>query len=117
MELRDCLIALAREEIEKKTFGVTEQLLEVLNVVRVDGEVQIAHIDIDEDNNYAVIYIPIEGERFFIDISFRLTPEPHIFWVSHEDCHHIYFSVTSKKLNFEELSRYTKLIPMEGWSK
>jgi hypothetical protein len=89
-------------EILNPTFGTTEQFLEVLKVQSVNSIPIISHIKIDSANSEAIVYFPVEGERFFIAIYLDTGEELKIRSVETEAGSSVYLSVgTSNSSDIE----------------
>jgi hypothetical protein len=108
---------IAIKEIETKSWGVTEQFLEIHDVVRVDGVPKLERIDRDKPGEVTVVYIPVKDEKFYFAIYIQSGSPPEIIWVGTENYNDLYFQASSKDLGYEELAALTSLEPSGGWRK
>jgi Domain of unknown function (DUF4279) len=111
------ILKLAATEVESKTWGVTQQFLEIHDLTYEDDKLKVAHIDKDKNDGEAIVYFPVKDEKFYLAIYIRTTPSMEIIGVGTEPDHKIYLRATSEKLSFEELSKLTSLKPTDGWNK
>ena len=111
------IIAKAIEEIESKSFGVTEKLFEIHEVVYQDGKPQVLRIDKEAEDGTVIIYFPIKDQQFYLAIYLETVPEIDVKGVDTEDYHSVYFRATSEAMSLAELCSMTKLSPTGGWSK
>src|SRR5688500_15961875 len=94
------IIEKAIEEVETKTLGVTEQFLEIHNLVYIDNKPKIARVDTDKEDE-AIVYFNVENEKFFLAVYVDLKPNVSVRWVNTEPYHSIYFRASSDKLSLE----------------
>ena len=111
------IIQKATEEIEAKTFGVTEQFLEVHQIEYLDGKPKVARVDTEKGDGTAIVYFPVIDEKFYVAVYLNTHPEISVRHVNTEPFHSVYFRTTSEILSFNELSALTKLKPTGGWDK
>ncbi len=111
------IIEKAIGEIQSKRFGTTEQLLEVHEVVYVDGKPKVLRVDTEADDGTAIVYFPLKDEMFYLAVWLDTRPEVAVRAVGTEDYHAVYLKVISDDLSFQELSALTILKPTGGWSK
>jgi len=111
------IIEIATEEIEAKTFGATEQLLEVHQVVYVDNKPKVARLDTEKDDGTVIVYFPIVDQKFYLAVYLDTKPQISVRSIHTEAYHSVYFRATSEELNFKELSLLTKLKSTGGWDK
>ena len=62
------VIQKAIEEIESKKFGLTGHFLEIHEVVFSNNVPEVTRVDWDRNDGSAIVYFPIEGERFYLAI-------------------------------------------------
>lgn len=105
------------QEIKNKTWGVTEQFLEVHDVVLVDGKPKIDRIDSEKGDGTVIAYLPIKDESFHLAIYLDSKSDFEIKGVGTEPYNSVYFRVTSDKLSVTELSSMTTLNATENWDK
>lgn len=111
------IIKKAIEEVESKTFGTTQQILEVHEVVYTDNQPQVLRVDREKEDGTAIVYFPVRDERFYLAVYLDTEPQVAVRGVETEPHHSVYFRATSETLSFEELSSLTTLQPTGGWSK
>src|SRR5580700_6304191 len=105
------------EEVEKKSWGVTQQFLEIHELLYEDNNPKIAHIDQDNPDGTAIVYFPVKDEKFYFTIYVKTSPAINISWVGTEGGYRVYFKATSDNLNFGQLAGLTVLKPTNGWNK
>lgn len=111
------IIQKAIEEIESKSFGTTEQLLDIHQVI-YDGNIpQVLRVDKEKENGIIIVYFPIKDEKFYLSVYLETKPQILVCGVGTEPYHAVYFRVTSETLSYEQLSSLTKLKPTNGWNK
>ncbi len=111
------IIKIATEEVESRTWGVTQQFLEIHELVYDEGKLLVAHVDKDKSDGEAIVYFPVKDEKFHLAIYIRTNPNLEIVGVGTEPNHKIYLRATSEILSYEELCKLTKLQPTDGWNK
>ncbi len=108
------IIEVIQNELKNKTWGVTEQILEIHNPVLIVNKIQIENIIRNE--NEISVFIPIENEKFYL--SFYLNSQnQEIIGISTEPFISIYFKATSEELNEVELRNLTNLTISKSWNK
>lgn len=108
-------IHIATQELINKTFGVTEQFLDVHEIeIENDGSFKIARVDNETYSDYTLIYFNVKKERFYFVV---VVNDKIVTQVYQEDYHAVYLKCISDDLTFEELSVMTKLKSSNGWSK
>ena len=104
------------EELKLKTLGVTEQYLEVHNVVYKNNKAIIERIDRERGDNTIIVYLPVAGETFYF--AAYIDPETKTVSGFHTEANYrVYFKATSETMTLPELSSLTKLKPTESWNK
>ena len=58
----------AIEEVETRSWVITEQFLEIHELIYKDKRPKIAHIDKDRPDGTVVVYFPIKDEKFYLAI-------------------------------------------------
>ena len=111
------IIQICTEEVEQKSWGITEQFLDIHSLVYEAGKLKIERIDRDKRDGILIAYISVKDERFYLAIYVKANPKPEIVGVGTEPYHSVYFRVTSETLDFDQLSCLTKLKPTGGWNK
>lgn len=118
MNLQDKISLIAINEINNKTFWVTQQYLEVMQVEHQDNLPKIRHININPEWDYATIYFSIVNEPFFLAIWVNVQPDLLLVsWVWIESCNEIYLDVRSSEFSSSELKQLTNLTPLEELNK
>ena len=110
------IIEKAIEEIETKTFGVTEQFLKIHKIVYTDNKPIVARVDRDKEDE-AIVYFNIVDEKFFLAIGVGVKPNVSVRWINTEPFHSVYFRASSDRLSLTELSQLTKLKSTRGRNK
>ena len=110
------IIEKAIEEIETKTFGVTEQFLKIHKIVYSDNKPKIARVDTDKDDE-AIVYFNVEDEKFFLAVYIDTKPNIKVRWTNTEPFHSVYFRASSDTLSLKELAELTKLPSSRGRNK
>ncbi len=111
------IIQKAIEEIETRSFGVTEQFLQVHEVVYVDGKPHIARVDTEKNDGTAIVYFPVVDEQFYLAIYLDTVQQVTVNGVGTEPYNCVYFRASSETLSFEQLSLLTVLKPTGGRNK
>lgn len=111
------IIEKAIEEIQKRNFGLTEQFLNIHEVVYVGNSPQVLRVDRDDEDGCAIVYFPVKGEKFYLAICIDSIPEISVRWVDIENYNSVYFIATSEDFTLEQLSSLTKLEATNGWNK
>ena len=100
----------AIEEVQQQNFGVTEQFLQVHEVVYKDGLPEIVTILNNNDGSFKV-YFAVKGEKFYWIVYVNTNPEVAVRRAGVESYSTVYFSATSETLNFQQLTGLTVLKP------
>lgn len=115
--LIDQFLSLSIQEFGNKTWGSTDQYLEVLEVVKENNVLVIKRIEKISDSKFAV-YFPIKNERFYYTHYFEiLDEEVSIFGDGITPASSISLRVHSDNLQLSELLKLTTLIPTKTWQK
>ena len=110
------IIKLINEEIKNPNHGVTEQFLEVHNLVFNNKVLQIERIDWNLSDNLIAVYMPVENEKFFYFTIIEKNTKK-VGGISSIPHHKVYLHSTSKELSVTELKSFTKLVPTRSWDK
>jgi hypothetical protein len=105
------------QEIKNKTWGVTEQFLQVHDIVLVNGQPKIERIDTDKVDGTIITYLPVREELFYFAVYFDNKETLNITWIGTEPYNSVYFRATSDNLTFDELTSLTNIKPTRGWDK
>ena len=70
----DKIIQKAIEEIESKTWGVTQQFLDIHQVVYLGTKPKVERVDLDKGDGTAIVYFPVKEERFYLAIHIETRP-------------------------------------------
>ncbi|MDP4265398.1 MAG: DUF4279 domain-containing protein [Bacteroidota bacterium] len=111
------LIQKATEEIKAKTFGTTEQFLEIHEIVYEDNNPKVARVDRDKKDGTAIVYFPVKDEKFYLAVYLNTEPEVSIRGVGTESYNSVYFHASSEILTLEQLSQMTTLKSSLGRNK
>lgn len=110
------IIERAIDEIKSKTFGTTQQLLEIHEVVHVNKRPQALRVNRKNDGT-AIVYFPIKDEKFYLAVWLEPIPEVTVTGVGTENYNAVYLKATSEDLTLDELAALTTLPRTDGWSK
>ena len=113
----DKIIQKAIEEIESKTWGVTQQFLDIHQVVYLGNKPKVERVDLDKGDGTAIVYFPIKEERFYLAIYIETSSEPEISSIYVEPYSSVCFSASSETIELEILSGMTSLPPTSVWRK
>jgi len=116
MDIEQHIINAAISEIQHKSWGVTEQYMEIHDVVRVDGIPKVARVNMNGENNAAVVYFPVEGVKFYLTIHIEKGNDFPVVGVDFENDNVVYFRASSDLLNVGQLNLMTSLKPTESWN-
>ena len=111
------IIQKATEELTAKTFGVTEQFLNIHEVVYENDKPIVARVDTEKEDGTAIVYFPIKDEKFYLAIYLDTIPQVSVRHVGTEHSNSVYLGVSSKTFSMQELSEMTKLEVTKGHSK
>lgn len=104
-------------EIKERTWGVTEQFLEIHDLVLVDGQPTIERVDSEKPDGTVIAYLPVRDQPFYFAIYFDGKESLNINGVGTEPFNSVYFSATSEKLSFDQMCSLTSLRSTSGWNK
>ncbi len=107
----------AKDEIINKRFWVTQQYLEVHNILFENWKPKIARIDFNQSDDDVLVYFPIENEEFFLFIRLSKWPDIEVQWVWMESWNEVYFSAYSEEYSFEDLKKCLKFRSLEWNNK
>ena len=109
------ITARIEQEFKAKTFGVTEQYLEIHQPVYHNNQLQIARIDRERSDKLIIAYLPILNEKFYFAIYIDGS-SGIITNIGTEPYHRVYFLATSEKLTAAELKAMTSLAISASWN-
>jgi len=107
----------AKEEIERKSFGVVEQFLKIHEIFYIGNEPQIDRIDTDKNDNTAVVYFPVRDEKFHLALHLNTQPEIAVTSAHVESNNVVYFVAYSELFDYEGMRSMTRLKVTEGKNK
>jgi hypothetical protein len=111
------IIQKATEELSAKTFGVTEQFLNIHQIVYENGKPKVARVDRESKDGTAIVYFPVKDEKFYLAVYVDTEPEISVRHVNTESYSSVYFTAISEDYSFSELSNMTKLNVTDGHNK
>lgn len=111
------IIEKALSEVESKTFAVTEQFLEIHELVFENDKPKIDRIDTEGNDGTAIVYFPIKEEKFFLAIYLDTIPNLEVRTVNTEPYNSVRFVASSEDLDLQELSELTTLKYSAGKNK
>ena len=109
-------IELIEKEFKKKTFGVTEQYLEIHSPIYTDNILKVDRVDRDSKNEMIIVYLPVLDERFYFAVYIN-TKTNEITGIGTEAYHRVYFRAISETLTVDDIKAMTHLTPTEFWDK
>jgi hypothetical protein len=107
----------AIQEILSPTLAVTEQYLAVNRVVFKDNVPSIEDIIFKPEENGALVYFPVEGERYYFVVIVALEPHPTVRWSETSPGNRVYFFAKSQEHSLEELLALADMKPTRTWRK
>ncbi len=110
-------IDIAREEILNPKLDITKQYLGVNKIALENGFPQVVRADLDSSEKYVYIYFAIENENYFLVITITKAKESNVYFANTQNWHRVYFTATSEKFSYKELSKQVSFKPITGWSK
>jgi hypothetical protein len=113
----DEIIRAAIEEIKTKSWGITEQFLQIHEIICVDGVPKLDRLDRDKQDGTAIAYFPVKDEKFHLAIYIEFNSFPEVKGIAIEPYNDLFFQASSDTLDFDELSAFTNLRPTNGWRK
>jgi hypothetical protein len=92
----------AIEEIQSKTFGLTQQFLAIheVDLVNIDK----LRIDRERKDGTVIVYIPVKHEKFSFAVYFDVSPDVVVRSVDSVPYVSVYFRATSGEMDFFELA-------------
>ncbi|QDW26597.1 DUF4279 domain-containing protein [Pedobacter sp. KBS0701] len=108
------VITLIEKEFQEKTFGVTEQYLEIHAPIYINNKLQIVRIDRDRDK-FIIAYLPVIDERFYFAVYIDEDLDKLIN-IGTEPDHRVYFLATSENFSETELKAMCSLSVDESWN-
>src|SRR5215216_5074399 len=98
------IIRTAIEELVAKSFGVTEQFLEIHQVAYADSTPMVARVDTERSDGTAIVYFPVVDQKFYLAIYLDTLPNVSVKWVETEPYHSVYFRASSDCFSLQELA-------------
>jgi hypothetical protein len=111
------IIQKAIEELVAKSFGVTEQFLEIHQVAYAHGIPIVARVDTEKTDGTAIVYFPVVEQKFYLAIYLDTEPNVLVRGVGTEPYHSVYFRASSDYFSLQELVGFTKLTSTRGRNK
>jgi hypothetical protein len=100
---------LVRAELTQKTLGVTEQYLEIHEVVYEAGELKVDRIDREDKGGLIIAYLPIKDEYFSLAVYIDGN-ENTIQNIGTESRNQVLLRASSNELTIDEMQSTTKLV-------
>lgn len=116
-DLEKRIIACAIGEIENPEFAVTQQFFEVHKVLRDNTDVPVILKVFLEKNDTALVYFPVQGERFYFVVDIQTQPDIQVRFTFAGANYCVYLSAGSYELSAMEIEKMTTLVPTKSWSK
>jgi hypothetical protein len=111
--MNEKLINAVSEELRCPAWAGTEQCLEVFQVEYEGDNPIVEHIEIDEIENYADVYVRVKNESFYLHIRFDISDVVEIASVHTAPYIRIDFSLRSEDLSVEQLLSFISIEPSE----
>lgn len=110
------IIEITKKELQNPTDEWAKLYLEVHKCETKNGEFVISKIDIDEEEQLASVYLPVENERFYFALGVD-TKNGSIRGIWSVPCVVIQFVVVSDTKTGDELAAMTKIKPLNVINK
>jgi Domain of unknown function (DUF4279) len=107
----------AIEEIELKTWGVTQQFTDIHQIIYDNNKPRIAKVDRDTNNGTATVYFPVDGERFYFAVCLTIDPKVTVVGIYVEPYISVCFSASSETIDLDKLADMTILKSTSTWKK
>ncbi|WP_295674896.1 hypothetical protein [uncultured Mucilaginibacter sp.] len=114
-ELIDKFIEISIREFEERTWGSTQQFLDVLEIATEDGKPLITRIQY-LDSGYAV-YFKIKGSKFYYTHYFEVDPVIELIGIDITASGIVLLRVTSNHLDLDKILSKTTLPATSTWQK
>jgi Domain of unknown function (DUF4279) len=111
------LIDIAIDEIESKTWGVTQQFLDIHQVVYVDAKPKVERVDCEKEDGTSIVYFPIKDQKFYLAICLETIPEVLVNGIYIEPYVSVCFSASSETIDLDMLADMTTLKATSTWKK
>jgi hypothetical protein len=111
------IIATASNEVQKRSFGTTQQFLAVHEVVYADGKPKVLRVDAGRKDGTAIVYFAVKDEKFYFAVYLETVPGISVSHTGTEPFHSVSFRAASETLSLEQLSAFSKLAITGGWNK
>ncbi|WP_444932863.1 DUF4279 domain-containing protein [Microbulbifer sp. JTAC008] len=110
-------ISAATQELNKPTFELTKQHLQVMEIELENGYPKVARVNLNHYEDTVAVYFHIKNERFFLVVNVAKSSIPNIKWIWVESGHRVYLTATTETLSYEDLSSILPYGNLSGWSK
>jgi Domain of unknown function (DUF4279) len=114
-ELAQQFFNISLKEFKEKNWGITEQYLEVMEILTEDGLPVIAKIEKSESEY--LVYFTVKGEKFYYTHYFEGVNPPQLIAIDITPCTEVYLSVYSDEMNAEEMMAFTTLCTRKIYNK
>lgn len=115
--MTDSIVEIAIAEIAQKSLGMTEQFLEVHEIVHENGRPVVAAAVPEKDGKRTAVYFRVKDEKFFFVVYVSNTSEPEAEWANSGDYYSISLIASSKTLSLAGIRAMTALNITKGWNK
>ena len=109
------IILKAVEEIQIKTFGLTQQFLDIHEIEFRDP--LMLRVDTEREDGIAVVYFPVKNEKFNFAVYLETSPNVVVRNVDTVPYSSVYFKAISADLDFRQLAALTVLPSSGGWER
>jgi hypothetical protein len=113
------IILKAIEEIQTKTFGLTQQFLDIHEIEFRDPLIDrgMLRVDTEREDGIAVVYFPVKNEKINFTVYLEISPDVVVRSVDTVPYSSVYFKAISPDLDFRQLAALTVLPNSGGWTK
>jgi hypothetical protein len=114
--LRKQFLDLSIKEFKEKNWDVTQQYMEVIDIVTDNNSPTIKRIEQEKNDCYAV-YFPVKNEPFYYTHWFTLNPEPTLTGIYISAANTAYLHVSSSKIALEDILKIITFHPTKSWQR
>jgi hypothetical protein len=113
----ETLMQVAIKEVEERSFELTKQYLSNNKLVYIDGVPSIEDVIVDDENQTADVYFPVDNEDYYFVIYLSASPKISVRFVGISAGNRVYFTATSELVDLESLLNGIKVVPTKTWQK
>lgn len=109
--------AIAMAEIQNPALGVTEQFLEIHDVVRADGFPVSNSLVVDKNTGEVTVYFPVKDQKFFFAVYLSSLSKPEVIGTDTVGNIRVFLLLSSETLTANQLIKLIKLKPTRFHNK